>query len=224
MKIWWTLVLSAFCLIVYGVTAPLSDTGIRSRVVPFQTDNGFCTGEQVRAPSGAQYTLTAGHCVSLGSKIKIRLPSGKTRTIRFLAESPTSDLALYTGIPELPAFRVAAELYTHDSIRIFSRGSGLPIHTVSGESLGSIDLAFPLHEAYSRKCNMPKNFMAISSEGLVCGLQVKLVATSAWSTPGASGGPVVNYYGELVGVVSAGDMHYTFIVPPDQIREFLKKR
>ncbi len=57
----------------------------------------------------------------------------------------------------------------------------------------------------------------------ICLRQLKSILTTLGIYPGNSGSPVVNKYGNLVGVVFAGNnqTNYGYVIPLKQVREFL---
>lgn len=73
------------------------DSYFLARAFKLQSAHGSCSGEQVRAPSGKDYILTAAHCRILddgSGSIQARDEQGRESMHRIIAEDPNSDLLL----------------------------------------------------------------------------------------------------------------------------------
>src|SRR5579859_3994479 len=72
----------------------------RRQVVKIAGPHGMCSGEQVRAPSGQTYILTAAHCrgfMDSTSNFTVVNEDGLSIQRRFIAEDPNSDIMLIEG-------------------------------------------------------------------------------------------------------------------------------
>src|SRR5271165_6094213 len=80
-----------------------SETYIRSKVIQLEGNNHACSGTQIKAPSGKDYILTAGHCLALSENGIIYAKDDLHQLIprRVIQEDVNSDLLLIEGLPGL---------------------------------------------------------------------------------------------------------------------------
>lgn len=207
-----------------------SDASLRDRVVKLVNDEGHqCSGEQVIAPSGVSYILTAAHCKVLersDGQIEVINERGKHLLRRVLAESPSADLLLLEGMPAVKGIKIAKYSFFKEPVRTFTHGLGMDTYRTDGALIQEREIDVPIFpiidEASLVYCrSMPKFKMVEMMEGGYCMLSVSMTFSTAFIAPGSSGGMVVNDEGKLVGVVSAGGMGYSIFVPLREIRAFL---
>lgn len=219
--------------IAYSLTGK-SDDYLRARVVKISNERkGMCSGEQVRAPSGQDYILTAAHCRPLETdgSMMITTEDGKTLMRKIIAEDDKSDLLLIEGIPNLEGLSIANDGYLKQHVRSFTHGNNFATWKSDGVLVDVKKIQFvinyietPEEEA---KCNSPKS--EVQSIQTFFGMEIKVcvsnfyeVASTVFIVPGSSGGPIVNDDGELVAVVSASDGRgFTYFVLPADVRSFL---
>jgi len=214
-----------------------SEQAIKSSVVRLTTaDNkGSCTGEQVKAASGAEYILTAGHCAILANEqgsMKVITEDGREVMRRIIAEDANSDLLLLEAAPNTRAMEIAANIHSSEHLRSFTHGQGLDTYKTEGEYVQEQEVEIPLFIVTSDnegKCNMPKLKMKdmpifFGFMVKVCSLVVKTAITTVPIVPGSSGGPIVNDNGDLTGVASASapDSFISILVRLQDIQNFLK--
>src|SRR5258707_12043226 len=87
-----------------------SDTYAMQRTVSIKGKYGQCSGEQIEAPSGETYILTAAHCRNLaddGISMVIITEDEKRLMRKIIAEDSYSDLLLLEGIPNLDGIKIA---------------------------------------------------------------------------------------------------------------------
>lgn len=131
---------------------------------------GMCSGEQVRAPSGQDYILTAGHCRKLASSdnmFTIRTEDGKSIERKFIVEDPNSDLMLIEGLPGLEGIHIAPSSYAGEHITTLTHGDNLDTYSTKGELIQMQRITVPVTELNSKedldKCtSMPKNVVLTS--------------------------------------------------------------
>lgn len=208
-----------------------SNEYFRERTVKLVGNGGLCSGEQVHADtSGADYILTAAHCRRLSedsASIKVIAEDGRTLMRKIIAEDDNSDLLLLEGIPKLRGLDMAKEIYRFQKVRTFTHGRGHATYETEGMLVGEEHVEFGLFEISNetdlKMCETKlKNRVVINLSGLVCAMSVEEVVTTAMVVPGSSGGMVINGSGELVGVVSAGDGVFGYLVRLADIKNFLK--
>lgn len=205
-----------------------SDEHIRSRIVRIMSDRGMCSGEQIKAPSGQNYILTAGHCDKLigpdGSYLVVT-EDGKKLNRRQIAEDPNSDLILLEGLPGVEGLSVASDVDAKEKVRTFTHGSNFDTYSTEGQFIQLKLVDIPLFQLesdsdVSRCTNSPKYRMY--PEEKVCALHIVEQASTAFIAPGSSGGAVVDSSGSLVGVASASDgVGFFYFVTLSDIRSFL---
>lgn len=209
-----------------------SDDYIKARVVKLVNAHGSCSGEQIRAPSGVDYILTAAHCRILEENgfIHVIKEDGTELDRRIIQEDSKSDLLLLEGLPNLKGLEIASMLNKSEHIRTFTHGSGLDTYKTEGEVIQQLLVEIPLFvitsEADEAKClKAPKfklkEFNILFFTVKACMLSVEEEASTAMTVPGSSGGMVINNDAELVGVVSAGNGQFSLFVTLDDIHAFL---
>lgn len=211
-----------------------SDDAIRARVVKLSSARNMCTGEQVRAPSGVDYILTAGHCrliADANGYMTVTTEDGKILKRKIIAEDEKSDLLLLEGLPGVQGLDIAQYVYEHQAIRTFTHGSNMVTHKTEGELIETHNVAVPMDlvedDASAAKCTSQPKFKVLDLPSIFgsiryCVLSVDEVATTAKITPGSSGGPVVDSSGDLVGVASATDENWGYLVTLKDIKAFIR--
>lgn len=211
-----------------------SEQYIRSRVVKLTGVHGSCSGTQVRAPSGVDYILTAGHCSPIADKngyINAVLDGKRPIPRRILEESSDTDLMLLEGMPNLPGVDISTiEPKQGDILKSFTHGQGMPTYKTSAE-LVELDVVVQIperaiSEGDEASCSGKKHLIAEITSFFftikVCVLQITAYVTlDPGIQPGSSGGGVFNGNGELVATVTGSDGHFAVLVTRSDIVKFL---
>lgn len=222
--------------LLYGCWHP-SETKIKSKVVMLSGNHAFCSGEQVKAPSDVNYILTAGHCKDLAvdGKITIITEDGKTLDRRIVAEDPKSDLLLLEGLPGVEGLPIAKGSYKGQWVRTFTHGHRMATYKTEGFLVQDKEIEIQVGDITNQSeleaCSGAPKYKVISMDleisgnkvslGALCIMQVIETVTTAGIVPGSSGGAIVNGAGELVGVASAGDKIFGYLVTLADIRAFV---
>lgn len=227
-KIYGSIALMALALN-WIVSSP-SDSSLRSRVMKLTSERGLCSGEQVRAPSGVDYILTAAHCRPLADEngsIKITTEDGRVLMRRIVAEDPLSDLLLLEGVPGIKGLNIASYDMPREHVRTFTHGNRFNTYKTEGALIQDSKILILVELITTPKqevgCSQPKNsILDLGKPDMkACLLNVYETVTTAMIVPGSSGGPVVNDSGELVGVVSAGGDSFGYLVRLYDIKGFI---
>ncbi len=210
-----------------------SDNFIFDKVVQIKgSEGGSCSGEQVKAPSGKEYIMTAAHCRSLveDGNGTVVTEDGKEHKAIFIAEDINSDLMILKGIKGIGSLSIAKKAEDRQHIRTYTHGAGMKAYRTDGVLIETqliqimIDMIFSQAE-FDACLSMPKQQVAIIMEVIpVCILSVEETASTAFTAPGSSGGAVVDSKGRLVGVVSAGGGGYSFFVTLSDIQAFMSDK
>lgn len=154
---------------------------------------------------GSGHVITNAHVVGYRSNVFVHLSDGRSFPGRVLAVDVSSDLAIIrldlkeATAKSLPQLRLAPDL---KSVRPghFVLALGSPLMLANSVTVGVVS-------ALNRDLG--------HSEGL------KYIQTDAIITFGNSGGPLVNLYGEVIGVnAMVAGTGVGFAIPVDQVRKF----
>lgn len=210
----------AICLVFIGMASPQpplptqveesplrskTDQEIRNSVVRLRGPMGMCSGEQIMAPSGKQYIITAKHCskVAMGDWVLVETEQHKLLPRRILAvdPAPTSDLMLVDAVPGLPALKVSdQETHRFEHIRTFTHGSDMDTYMTEG--------------------NIVQDMLAHVGAGDEM-MNLLETVTTARIQPGSSGGAFVDDKGDLIVVASASGEYFSLMVRLIDIKAFL---
>jgi hypothetical protein len=219
------IVLVSFSL---ALTSGPSDSEIRDRVVKIVGPHGQCSGEQIQAPSGKSYILTAAHClpIAVEGSMDVITEDGVHTLRKVIAEDSKADLLLVEGLVDRTGLKIANNNYRFQSVRTFTHGRGMDTYTTEGVLvMDKREMVLMGFAADAAECHidMPK-YRAIPSEGgVACVMDLDWTVTTAFVAPGSSGGLVVNSEGEMVGLVSAGGEGFGLLTRLEDIQRFLAK-
>lgn len=187
------------------------------------------TGFTVQAPSGKSYILTNWHVCLSAMEDGILLASyGRepVSTLKIIISAPHYDLCLLTGIGQ-PALRLAkSEPQSMQKVHTVGHPGLKAATPSSGQIVGKedADLIFPTLADGTCPGGLPlKASDSIFGRVMQCVLSMVIVDTTITAAPGASGSPVVNSEGLLVGVINStnGVASYGSMVPLKNVEEFL---
>jgi S1-C subfamily serine protease len=231
--------LSFAVLVVFAVKMPeYHNLFLRSKVgsvtywVKSSEDGGGGTGFAIKAPSGVSYVLTNAHVCDMAgdndeepgyalvssSKISLRR--------RIIAVSKNTDLCLIEGVPGVQGLSLGSKPHLGQLLKVVGHPHLLPLSISTGEVTHSADTTIRRYEITpnSKSCLAPKNTIVVSDKVATCFDNTKnALYTTAVIYPGNSGSPVVDDWGDVVGVLFATDntTHWGIIVSLADVKNFL---
>ena len=159
--------------------------------------NGMGTGI-VLDPRG--YVITNQHVVDDVQVLRVRLSDGSSYPVRVVARDHDNDLALLKFEPRKPVATItigtASDLMIGETVLAVGNAFGYE-HTVTQGIVSALKRDVTLNKEMAYK---------------------SLIQTDTAINPGNSGGPLVNLFGELVGVnvaIRAGAQNIAFAIPVD---------
>jgi serine protease Do len=161
--------------------------------------NGMGTGIVID-PRG--YLITNHHVVEDVQVLRVRLADGSTYPAKVQARDAETDLALLKIEPKSP-------LQT------------MPLGTASDLMIGEPVIA--IGNAFGYEHTVTTGIVSATKRDVTLNKEIaykQLIQTDASINPGNSGGPLVNVYGELIGVnvaIRAGAQGIGFAIPVDQM-------
>ena len=191
------------------------------------------TGFVVEGKSGRKFMMTAGHVCDAAAENKSLLYTdiGRNNTV-FLgwASINSHDICILGHVSsDLPAYEMGSEPEITDKLWALGFPSAYPLTVMSGNVIGSVDVTIATDHSLSECTGIYKKiqqtFLGIPI-GEVCAISGKEIAVTMSVAPGASGSPVVNRYGKLVGIVSAENnaaANWLLMVPQESLEKVVNK-
>lgn len=192
------------------------------------------TGFTVVAPSGKLYTLTNKHiCMAADEQGQLLAErNGRFTTLKIIEIYMLHDLCLLNALPgQTDGIELASGYGQENGDTQYIIGYPLLFDkTVSEGNVGSLHdieiiIGYAKDKGYCESLGMREEEVFDNfSIDKVCIASFKAVSSSAQSYPGNSGSPVVNIWGNLEGVLFAGDqtMYHSLIVPIISVKDFLR--
>lgn len=193
---------------------------------------GTATGFEIRAKSGKIYTLTNAHVCGL-QKDGVIMIEDKLNSHRFIPKRvievyEDNDLCLVEGMDNYQALELADNLDVGDLVTSVGYPMGGPMNVSSGrvknfDNVEIIDSGTKPEDCIG-KHKAPRSYDTIFGAMNVCVIERYAVETDVTTFPGNSGSPLVNIYGNVVGIVFASNnqTHWGDAVPLFFIKDLLK--
>lgn len=196
--------------------------------------NSGGSGSHIKAPSGKIYILTNAHVCNLSKDGTVYITDDYGRTIprRIIEKSDFTDLCLVEALPNYHSYlKVGSEPSTGQIVAAVGHPALMPTTMTRGEIIGQsevdvFDFIIGLDDD-GRECNLPKNKIikinSIFGQLDACVVHLKANLTTTAILPGNSGSPMVDFYGNMVGVYFAGNRaNWGIAITVADINAFLK--
>lgn len=187
--------------------------------------NSGGTGFAVKAPSGDVYTLTNAHVCRIEGGLYTTLKNGRRVSLKIVEVSDVTDLCLLSGIKNMRGLDVASGVGIGEEMGLVGHPRLMPLTLSRGQLIGyGQALVLVSFGMCPDSLEPPTYFNGNTPFGPVCVMGVEAGFTNIIALPGNSGSPVVNIFGNVVGVLFASDSeaNWGLIVPLSDVKNFLK--
>lgn len=191
------------------------------------------TGFHVRGKSGRTYILTNSHVCSHiqeNGLVNVADEFGNIIPRRVLLDSDYTDLCLVEAMPGASGLFLGSGPSPGEIVAVVGHPKLMPLTVTRGEIIAEAEVQVMDHiiQNSDDKCDKPKNKIVKVNvfvfELDVCTVKIKANLSNVTILPGNSGSPVVNFFGNVVGVAFAGDSdsNWGSFVTLSDIKEILK--
>lgn len=195
---------------------------------------GGGTGFHVVASSGKVYILTNAHVCNLKDEdgfVKVK-SEGSSKLIerKVIVISKEHDMCLVEALPFHNGLKLATKAEVGESITLVGYPNLRPLILSQGEIVSkNAEVTIPKSIIFSEKDvkNCKARIITINSifgDLQLCAISEVAYQVSAISYPGNSGSPVVNKYGNVIGLLFAGSsaiVNDAYLIKLEDIREIL---
>jgi S1-C subfamily serine protease len=195
---------------------------------------GGGTGFAIQGKSGKDYIMTNRHVCEVGvdGMVRIQVP-GRKKTLmkRIIYKDTVHDLCLIDGVKGLAPISIGSDLVEGNLLYVVGHPGLRKLTTSVGEYIGRESVELIVEAETRAQCPgkvielspIQQFFMGVE---FVCIRSYEALATSAVIYGGNSGSPVVNKWGNLIGVAFAGSTQQerdNYIVPLFYVKRLLNK-
>ena len=176
-----------------------------------------------------KFILTNRHVclMNKGNALSALDQKGGDTIVRVLVWSRNYDLCLMTSRQDLPALKLAKSYNLFEKAYPIGHPLGLPLTLANGRLISKekIELMIDCKLPHDREIEITNPFARIIyGIDKICTKMFNSVRTDAPIYPGNSGSPVLNFFGNVNGVVFAGSTraeHASYLVPLEDVKKFL---
>jgi S1-C subfamily serine protease len=200
---------------------------VGSKVIMITDDRGGGTGFAIKTSKGKDLILTNSHICDMSENGKYLNTNVNGVSVRLdiIKKSKTSDLCLVSNPLKIKGLSMSDGLKIGEELAIVGHPMLYPLSLSRGEFLGytEIQIVTKMLSSYSDKCETDEKEVP-TIFGTFCLKSYDSGITNAIALGGNSGSPVVNFYGEVVGVLFAANnrSNWGIIVPLRDVEEFLR--
>jgi len=185
------------------------------------------TGFQLNTPKGPRI-ITNAHVCEVSDNGTVLLHTDKPKKIaKIIKVDDIADLCMIEPIGDMPSLNLGSSASLRQEIAVLGHPLLQPQTFSKGRVLSKELIEIPLGYADAEgKCDhIPMTYPENTFFGLLCFKAYMGVLTSAIIHPGNSGSPVVNIWGNVVGVVFAGNSrnHNGIYVPYEELERFINQ-
>lgn len=192
--------------------------------------SGGGTGFAIKASSGVSYIITNDHVCEVSSDqetVLVQGDDGRELRRKILARSSKTDLCLIESLPGVEGLEIGSEATIGQEVAAVGHPSLMPVTVSRGTIITTEDIEIfsgiiddgsfgdippqgimtPFGKIIPRSaCQKDKHRIIIEEKVTLCITVTKgALRTNALIQPGSSGSPMVNFYGNVVGVMFASD-------------------
>jgi S1-C subfamily serine protease len=181
------------------------------------------TGFQMKTPQGLR-VISNAHICQLGIKNGYMLAHADytMQILKILKIDPIADLCMLEGVNGLPGLKLGSQPEMGDTIGILGHPLLQPQTFSKGRILAKQLINIIIGYYSPKTCNGPGEFQMAP---FFCVKTFISYYTNAMIFPGNSGSPAVNFFGNVVGVVFAGNnrTNYGHLVTYEDLKRFINE-
>lgn len=196
------------------------------KITPVNYHDTGGTGFQLETSNGPRI-ITNSHVCEVSDNGIVLLHTGKPKKIaKIIKVDEVADLCMIEAIGDMPSLKMGSPASIRQEVAVLGHPLLQPQTFSKGRVLSKELIEIPLGYADTEgKCDeFPQSYPKPSFFGTLCFKGFMGVLTSALIYPGNSGSPVVNIWGNVVGVVFAGNSRNNngIYVPYEELKRFIQ--
>lgn len=225
--------LAVFSLCLIGSSATLFESYIYDykgnsvvKLTAFPDSYAGGTGFSIKTEKGNIYTLTNAHVCEVSPIMFAHKQNGQIQQVRVLKVYKKHDLCLMEQVHGLRPLKIASSIDLHERVWLVGHPGGRPLTMESGHYAGDRTIKLMV-KCKKRKRKIKEDAVSLFQLLGYCLKPMKAQYINNISYGGNSGSPVLNIYGNVVGVLfanSRGNPSDSYTVPLWAVHDFLKDK